>query len=102
MVPAPGELSDLRGRRAQHPDRDRTEMVYAPPSLARGKALKIHVRGARVDLLRLLLRAREARAAMSSTGLGRLVAEWAFVFDSGSGRTLAWSAVLVLVPARSR
>ena len=23
---APGELSDLRGRRAQHPDRDRTEM----------------------------------------------------------------------------
>ena len=26
MAPAPGELSDLRGRRAQHPDRDRTEM----------------------------------------------------------------------------
>ena len=26
---APGELSDLRGRRAQHPDRDRTEMDCA-------------------------------------------------------------------------
>src|SRR6202521_2410528 len=25
-IGAPGELSDLRGRRAQHPDRDRTEM----------------------------------------------------------------------------
>ena len=45
------------------------------------------------------LRAREARAAMSSTGLGRLVAEWTFRFRFGSARTLAWSAVLVLVPA---
>jgi hypothetical protein len=29
MAPAPGELSDLRGCRAQHPDRDRTEMGHA-------------------------------------------------------------------------
>ena len=28
---APGELSDLRGRRAQHPDRDRTEMESDAP-----------------------------------------------------------------------
>ena len=32
MAPAPGELSDLRGRRARHPDRDRTEMVPTRPS----------------------------------------------------------------------
>jgi hypothetical protein len=28
LAPALGGLSDLRGRRAQHPDRDRTEMEF--------------------------------------------------------------------------
>jgi hypothetical protein len=48
------------------------------------------------------VRAREARAAISSTHSGRLVADVAdfFFADSGSGRTLARSAALV--PAGGR
>jgi hypothetical protein len=52
--------------------------------------------GTRVNLLRHLY----ARAAISSTRSGRLVADVADFFsaDSGSGRTLARSATLVPAP----
>jgi hypothetical protein len=31
MAPTPGERSDLRGQRAQYPDRDRTAIGARPP-----------------------------------------------------------------------